>query len=103
METAIAFEVTEKQKEICETRARIKNLAMDQFADKKLLRMPHTDIPEIKYRYPWSPEKVWTSKGIAAAGYLTGRTRGRARQITNLHVDLNALRGKENSHAYKEA
>lgn len=111
METMTAFqrvwvdmlaEEQEKCREICEVRARIKNLAMDQLANKKLLRMPHGDIPEISYRYPWSGDRIWKASGIDAAGYLFGRVRERACVITSLHVILNELRGKENSHAYKD-
>ena len=93
---------TEKAHEICETRARISNLVRDQVREKAFLRMPHYDIPEIKYSWPWTKDRVWTARGIEAAGVLTNKTRSRAFQITGLHLDLNVLRGKKNSHEYRD-
>jgi hypothetical protein len=84
------FTLTDDQvKAIHETKEKIKGLVMLQKKEKSILRKPH-----INAIYKSDRDSRWDEKGIAAASTLMSRTRLRAKEITDLLIEYNKMRGK---------
>lgn len=73
--------IEERRAQIQEVRDSLRNLVKEQVEDKSVLRHPHE----------------------GPVGMIMSDVFYRARSITSLHVKLNRLCGKENSHKYKQA
>ena len=83
----------ELRKSIIEQKEKIKNLAEQQTADKRLLRKSHGEIHEMDCHYG-NEKYTFKAKGVGAAGFLMRRTRTRADEISQALIRYLEMRGK---------